>query len=180
MQRLKPILFFLIVGGFAIYIIVHQTNQGDGGVLRIGQIAPDFTAKDMNGKTVQLRDYRGKLVFLNFWASWCVPCEQEMPDLNNINKTFKDRKFQMMMVSNDAVPEDAKAFLAKRRLDLPWYSDPGMLVSSKYHTTGWPETFIIDRNGHLLRHIIGPVNPQIMTQLESYMQDQEYADRAAR
>src|SRR5262249_2261945 len=52
MQRLKPILFFLIVGSFAVYIIVHQTSQGDGGILRIGQIAPDFTAKDMNGKTV--------------------------------------------------------------------------------------------------------------------------------
>jgi peroxiredoxin len=179
-MRLKPILFFLIVGSFATYIVVHQTAQGDGGVIRIGQIAPDFTAKDMNGETVQLRDYRGKLVFLNFWASWCGPCAQEMPDLDLINKTFKNRQFQMMMVSNDAVPNDAKKFLEARHLDLPWYSDPGMLVSSKYHTTGWPETFIIDPNGHILRHVVGPVNPQIMGQIENYLRDQEVADQASR
>jgi len=180
MQRLKPILFFLFVGSFAVYIIVHQTSRGDGGILRIGQIAPDFTAKDMNGKTVELKDYRGKFVFLNFWASWCVPCEQEMPDLDKIYKKFKDRKFQMMMVSNDAVPEDARAFLQRKQLALPWFSDPGMLVSGKYHTTGWPETFIIDPNGHLLRHVVGPVNPQIVTQLENWLQGQEYDERAAK
>src|SRR5215471_6191307 len=100
-MRLKPILFFLIVGGFAAYVAIRQYQYGDGGVIRIGQVAPDFTVKDLNGKTVQLSDYRGKLVFLNFWASWCEPCASEMPDLEIFNKAFKDRKFQMLTFSVD-------------------------------------------------------------------------------
>ena len=85
-MRLKPILFFLVVGSLATYVAVHQYQYGDGGVIRIGQVAPEFTAKDPAGKSVKLSDYRGKLIFLNFWASWCQPCEREMPDLEIIHK----------------------------------------------------------------------------------------------
>src|ERR1041385_2158173 len=109
-MRLKPILFFLIVGSLATYVVIHQIKQGDGGGIRIGQIAADFSVHDATGKQINLTDYRGKLVFLNFWASWCEPCEKEMPDLDTLNKTLKNRKFQMVTVSVDANPDDAAKF----------------------------------------------------------------------
>src|SRR5436190_15302432 len=131
-MRLKPIIFFLIVGGFCTFLVVRQSQQGGGGEIRVGQIAPDFTIKDPSGKDVKLSDYRGKIVFLNFWASWCAPCAQEMPDLETMNKTFKDRRFQMMAVSTDADIKDAVKFYEERSLTLPWFSDPGRRVADKY------------------------------------------------
>src|SRR3954471_1342552 len=98
-MRLKPIIFFLIVGCVATYLVIHQTQQGGGTVIRVGQMAPDFVIKDPSGKEVKLSDYRGKIVFLNFWASWCEPCKAEMPDLDSMNASFKSRKFQMLAVS---------------------------------------------------------------------------------
>jgi peroxiredoxin len=171
-MRLKPILFFLVVGGFASYVAVRQYQQGDGGVLRIGQIAPDFAIKDSSGKEVKLTDYRGKLVFLNFWASWCGPCEQEMPDLEFLQKTFKDRKFQMLTVSVDVQPEEALKFYKRLNLSMPWFPDPGRSVANKYKVQVYPETFIIDRGGHIIKHYPGPINTQIMAQLDAYIGDQ--------
>src|SRR5688572_16184913 len=130
-MRLKPILFFLVVGGLATYLIVRQAQQGGGGVILIGQKAPEFVIQDSNGQDVRLSDYRGKLVFLNFWASWCGPCAAEMPDLEMMNRSFKDRKFQMIAVSTDVNPEDARKFYDERNLTLPWFSDPGRRVAEK-------------------------------------------------
>src|SRR5262245_54043462 len=98
-MRLKPILFFLVVGGVVAFLILRQSQRGGGDNIVIGQIAPDFAIKDQGGKEIRLTDYRGKLVFLNFWASWCLPCDKEMPDLELMHKTLKDRKFQMLAVS---------------------------------------------------------------------------------
>ena len=178
-MRLKPVLFFLIVGSLATYIAVKQYQLGDGGVIRIGQIAPEFTISDPNGKPVKLSDFRGKLVFLNLWASWCIPCAQEMPDLEVINKTFKDRPFQMLAVSSDAQPEDAAAFYKKHNLTMPWFADPGRRIADRYHITGYPETFIIDRNGHIIRHYPWPVITRIMSEIEGYLRDQEVDQNAA-
>ena len=171
-MRLKPILFFLVVGGFAVYVAARQYRYGDGGVIRIGQIAPDFTLQDLSGKAAKLSDYRGKLVFLNFWASWCAPCEQEMPDLEFLNKTFKDRKFQMLTVSVDTNPDDALKFYKRLKLSMPWYPDPGRTVADRYKVEVYPETFVIDRNGHIIKHYPGPINTQIMAQIDAYIGDQ--------
>src|SRR4051812_49259302 len=123
-MRLKPILFFLLVGSLATYVVVQQTQRGDGGVIKIGQIAPDFTARDISGKQVHLSDYRGKLVFLNFWWRWCDPCIAEMPDIDTFYKTFKERKFEMITVNIDPVTNDPKQYMAEQHLTFPWYSDP--------------------------------------------------------
>jgi peroxiredoxin len=179
-MRLKPILFFLIVGSLATYVVVHQIQQGDGGVIRIGQMAPDFTVKDVTGKQVSLSDYRGKLVFLNFWASWCAPCEKEMPDLERLQNTFRDRKFQMLTVSVDVNPDDAAKFYNDRHLTMPWYSDPGRIVANKYKVNVYPETFVIDRNGHIIRHYPGAITSQVMNQIEGYIRDQEEAEISSR
>jgi peroxiredoxin len=179
-MRLKPILFFVIVGSLAAYIIVHQIHEGDGGVIRIGQKAPDVVLTDISGKHVNLSDYRGKLVFLNFWASWCAPCEKEMPDLQTLHNTFKDRAFQMLTVSVDVSPDAAVKFYNGHNLTMPWFSDPGRIIADKYKVNVYPETFIIDRNGHIIRHYPGPITTQTIQQIEGYMRDQEQDQISAR
>jgi peroxiredoxin len=176
MMRLKPILFFLVVGSFAVYVAARQYQYGDGGVIRIGQIAPDFTAQTADGKTVKLSDYRGKLVFLNFWASWCEPCAVEMPDLEILNKTYRDKRFQMLTFSVDTDQDAAAKFYNRFKLTMPWFPDPGQVVAGRYKVTGFPETFLIDRNGHIVKHYVGAISTQIMAQLDSYIGDQGTAD----
>src|SRR5207237_4252384 len=99
-ERLRAIVFFLFVGSIAGYFVYKEaTRVGTPGIVNIGQMAPDFTIKDQNGHTVKLSDYRGKVVFLNFWATWCVPCVEEAPEMEKLNNTLKDRKFQMLTVA---------------------------------------------------------------------------------
>ena len=177
---LKPILFFLFVGSLATFVVVRQIQLGDGGIIRIGQMAPEFTLKGPDGAKVQLTDYRGKLVFLNFWASWCAPCAKEMPDLEVLNTTFKNRKFQMISISVDASLEEAVKFYNQRHLTLPWYHDPGRTVADRYKVNVYPETFLIDGNGHVIKHWPGAVNTQIMDLIEGYIRDQEGSQASAR
>src|SRR5215510_1163002 len=115
MMRLKPVLFFLIVGGLVVFLMLRDNS---GGPLRIGQVAPDFSVKDSNGNLIRFADYRGKFVVVNFWYSDCAPCEQEMPDLQTITNTFKDRKFQILPISVDIKQDDIKKFYARHNLTM--------------------------------------------------------------
>jgi len=178
-MRLKPILFFLAVGGLAVYVAMWQYQQGDGGIIRIGQMAPDFSVKTADGREVRLSDYRGKLVFINFWASWCAPCASEMPDLEILNKAFKNRKFQMLTFSVDVNPNDAEKFYKEHKLSMPWFPDPGRRVADRYKVSVYPETFLIDGNGHIIKHYPYAINTQIMAQLDEYIRNQEGVDSAS-
>ena len=81
----------------------------------------------------------------------------------------------MMAVSTDSDPKLAVKFYQERNLSLPWFSDPGRRVAGRYHVNVYPETFIIDRNGHVIKHYPGPVNTRIMAQIEGYIKEQEAA-----
>jgi thiol-disulfide isomerase/thioredoxin len=128
-----------------------------------------------------LSDFRGNLVFLNFWATWCAPCIEEMPDLNALNAKFKDRKFKMMAVSVDTNWEVVKEFYTKLNIDIPTYLDPGQQARSEYMVRGYPETFIIDRNGSVLKYVIGPqkwMDPRVLATIEAMLKEQETAGAA--
>ena len=171
-MRVKPILFFLIVGSIAGFLVYREvTRVGTPGIINIGQQAPDFSLKDENGHEMKLSDYRGKLVFLNFWATWCGPCVDEMPEMETLNKTMKDRNFQMLPVSIDIEWSTVKQFYQEHNLTIPSFLDPGQQVArGLYKTTGWPETFLIDANGSVLKHVVGPAHwadPRVMANLMS-------------
>ena len=178
-MRIKPILFFVIVGGIAALFVYREASKtGRPGVISVGQQAPDFVTKDETGKEVRLSDFRGKLVFLNFWATWCLPCIEEMPEMQTLNEKFKDRKFQMMAVSVDTNWQIVKDFYKKHNIDVPTYLDPGQQARNTFKVRGYPETFIIDRNGSVLKYIIGPQpwsDPKVMGTIEKMITDQENA-----
>ena len=123
---------------------------------RIGTSAPAFTVQDADRK-ISLTDYRGKVVVLNFWASWCAPCAEEMPSLVQLNERFKDKGVTVVGVSIDVDGDAYHKFLKDYKIDFPTVRDPDQKTSGLYGSFKWPETYIIDRNGIVRRKFIGAV-----------------------
>ncbi len=122
-----------------------------------GKPALDFTLPDLAGRPVSLKDYRGKVVFLNFWATWCKPCEEEMPSMQALYDGLKGRPFEILAVSLDTQgPDVVKKFVDSYRLTFPVLHDRKGVVKENYKTTGVPETFIIDQNGVIAEKVWGP------------------------
>jgi cytochrome c biogenesis protein CcmG, thiol:disulfide interchange protein DsbE len=133
----------------------------------IGSVAPDFTVTDSD-RTVALRDYRGKIVVLNFWTSWCGPCVEEMPSLVQMQKRMAP-KVVVLGVSTDVDERAYKQFLIKYNIDILTVRDGAAKSSTLYGTTGQPETFIIDGSGTIRRKFVGAVNwtsPEIVEYLQ--------------
>jgi thiol-disulfide isomerase/thioredoxin len=129
--------------------------------------APDFTVSD-GTSTIHLANYRGKVVLLNFWASWCVPCIEELPSLLQLHHDRPDLAILAVSIDEDA--NDYKRFLVRRHVDLITVRDPNQTAAKLYHTEGWPETYIIDRNGRIRRKIVGDPdwsNPEIRAFLKT-------------
>ncbi len=121
--------------------------------------APDFALVDLNGHTHRLSDYRGKIVFLNLWATWCPPCRDEMPSMERLYRRLANTSFSMLAISQDTDPnESVRPFVEQLGLSFPILVDSEGKVPPKYGVTGYPETFIIDPNGAVIDHIIGPRN----------------------
>lgn len=138
-----------------------------------GNYAPDFTLKDLSGKEVQLSTLKGKVVLLNFWATWCPPCREEIPSMMRLNQVMQGKPFQMLAVSIDEGGKEAvEAFYRKQNASLPTLLDGDSKVARRYGTTGVPETFVIDKKGLILKKVIGPLDwdsRQVVAALEEIM-----------
>ena len=124
---------------------------------RIGTAAPDFTVQDADRK-ISLDQLRGKIVVLNFWATWCPPCIEEMPSLVQMQQRLKDKGVEVLAVSIDVDESAYHKFLKDHGVNLLTVRDPDQKSSNLYGTYKWPETYIIDRNGILRRKFIGAVD----------------------
>lgn len=120
-------------------------------------MAPDFTVQDSD-HTVSLRDFRGKIVVLNFWATWCPPCVDETPSLVQIDQRLKNKGIAVLGVSIDVDANAYHRFLKDYKVGFLTVRDPEQKSAALYGTHGWPETYIIDRNGIVRRKFIGPVD----------------------
>lgn len=114
--------------------------------------APDFTLKSRDGKNIRLSELQGQVVMINFWASWCGPCRQEMPHLEAIHKEYVDYGFTLLGVNVDEKQELAEKLLAQIPVSFPILFDPSSSVSKKYNIDAMPTTILIDRDGNL-RHL---------------------------
>jgi len=124
---------------------------------RIGSNAPDFTVQDADRK-VTLSDYRGQVVVLNFWATWCPPCVAEMPSLVQMSQRLRDKGVVVLGVSIDVDDAAYKKFLKQYNVTMVTVRDPDQKTPGLYGTHGWPETYVIDRKGVIRRKFIGPVD----------------------
>jgi peroxiredoxin len=109
--------------------------------------APAFTLQSTDGKTVSLAQFKGDVVMINFWASWCGPCRQEMPLLNEIYKQYEDMGFTLLGVNVEPNPRNANAWLKETPVSYPILYDPKSQVSQLYQVQAMPTTVIIDRQG---------------------------------
>jgi peroxiredoxin len=127
------------------------------GVIRIDERvkAPSFTLKDLNGKEVNLEDYRGKIVFINFWATWCLPCREEMPSMEKLYSKFKDSGFTMLAVNIREGTKKVRAFKERFGLNFPILLDSDGRVGSKYGVISIPTTYLIDREGYVIGGALG-------------------------
>ena len=133
----------------------------------IGTPAPDFTVQDSDRK-VSLDEFHGKVVVLNFWATWCPPCIDEMPSLVEMQQHMRNKGIEVLAVSVDADQDAYQSFLKAHNVDLLTVRDPDQKSNNLYGTFKFPETYIIDRKGVLRRKFIGPVDwgqPEIVDYL---------------
>ncbi len=134
---------------------------------RVGTVAPDFSVQD-SSRTVALHDFRGQVVVLNFWATWCPPCVEEMPSLIDMQRQLKNRGVTVLAVSVDVDPNAYAQFIKNHNVDLLTLRDPDQKSNALYGTAAFPETYIIDRQGVVRRKFIGAVNwtaPEIVSYL---------------
>ena len=126
--------------------------------LAVGKVAPDFALTDLDEKPIRLSDYRGKVVFLNFWATWCAPCREEMPSMEVLHKNFEKDGLVILAVSIDRVTttKDIPPFVKGMNLTFPVVIDSWGKTDKPYKRMGVPETFIIDQEGVIREIIIGP------------------------
>jgi len=144
-SRCLPVLVLLPLA------LVSACNRG-AHPAQTGKIAPDFTVSD-GTRTVHLADYRGKVVLVNFWATWCQPCIVELPSLLQLHRDQPN--LVILAVSIDENPDAYATFIARRHIDLITVRDPSQSAAKLFHTDMWPETYLIDRNGVIRSKYVG-------------------------
>ena len=128
--------------------------SSDIGAVSRGLVAPNFTLKDLAGRTVSLEDFRGQIVLVNFWATWCQPCLDEMPSLQALYDKFKDRKLVILAVDLNETGPDLDAFLKKYGITFTVLLE-GQAIAQRYGTQKVPESYLIDNRGIVLQKVIG-------------------------
>jgi thiol-disulfide isomerase/thioredoxin len=127
-----------------------------------GAIAPDFTLETVDGATISLSDYRGQPVVVNFWATWCVPCREEMPLLQEAYETHAEDGLVIVGVNVRESPEAVKKFLQEVGADFPVMIDEDGTVVDRYIVTSLPLTFFIDRDGNLRTLVVGGMTESVL------------------
>ena len=118
--------------------------------------APDFTVPGLTGQALRLSDFKGQMVFLNFWATWCPPCKEEMPSMERLNRRFRGQGFTMVAISIDADTAAVPPFVKQFGLTFPIGLDPKMEVASGYALRALPTTVLIGRSGRMVAFAFGP------------------------
>ena len=137
-----------------------KRNDGGGQEKVSGAVeqkpAPDIRINGLNGTSLKLSDLKGKVVLLNFWATWCPPCREEIPSMMKLNSSMAGKPFQMVAVSIDDGGKTAiESFFKESGYMLPAYVDVDNKAARDYGITGVPETFVIDKNGIIVKKVIG-------------------------
>jgi len=146
----------IVVGGLVLGAAAITWVAPDSGV-EINRPAPSFRAIDLATRdTASLEDYRGSVTLVNIWATWCLPCRDEMPSMQKLYDSLGSRGFRIAAISIDeGSPEDVTAFAEKFGLTFDILHDRSGQVERLYQTTGVPESFLLDRRGVLVKRVIG-------------------------
>ncbi len=154
----------ILLFGILLLVLPAQNVSAAGGRpgsepttgVQVGSPAPELTLKTLDGQTVKLSDYRGKVVMLNFWATWCPPCRAEMPSMERLYKLMAGDDFVMLALNvEENGAQTVKAFLKSSPHSFPVLLDEEAKAQNTYRVFRFPETFIISREGIIMNHILG-------------------------
>ena len=160
----RSVILLLLMGAVG-YTLYANFTKGQQTKIAIGEKAPDFVLTDMQGQKHRLSDYKGQGVFLNFWATWCKPCEIEMPYINNQYHQFKDKGVQVLAVNVGESRLAVNKFAQRHQLDFPIVIDNEAQVQSAYGIDPLPATFLIDKTGKVVKYFTGQMTEETVREL---------------
>lgn len=149
------VLGMALLGGGLAWVIEDAFQEP---VVNVGDTAPEFRITTDGGRRVTRSEFGGKVLVLNFWATWCPPCIEELPSLNAFQKQLGPSGVVVLAISVDRNEKSYRRFLDRAGLSFETARDPGAEVSSSYGTYKYPETYVIDRRGRVVQKHIGPRN----------------------
>ncbi len=153
---------------FAILLLLGFLSSASGGEadlfqkvgakqMKVKKSAPNFSLKDLNGQKVELKHFKGKVIFLNFWATWCGPCKEEMPSMESLWQQFRGKDFVLLSISVDYEGvKPVKEYIEKQRYTFRVLIDPQCQTLDLYEVKAIPTTLIIDKKGQIVAMAIGP------------------------
>ncbi|WP_042346277.1 thiol-disulfide oxidoreductase ResA [Bacillus massiliigorillae] len=153
-----------LLGIAILYTLYANFTKEDNKVVAKGQEAPDFVLTDLEGKKHQLSDYKGQGVFLNFWGTWCPPCKEEMPYMDNQYQQYKDKGVQVLAVNIEESEVAVSSFVKKLGLSFPVPLDRDGRVNDAYGVFNLPVTFLIDKNGKIIDIIEAGMTEELVRQ----------------
>jgi|SRR5579864_3648817 len=137
---------------YVIFISIHEQ------IVQVGDAAPDFSITADNGRTVSLHDFGGKLLVLNFWATWCAPCIDELPSLDQFQKDLANSGVVVLGVSMDKDEKAYRRFLQRVNVSFLTARDPDNKINAEYGTFRFPESYIINSDGKIVMKIVNETN----------------------
>jgi cytochrome c biogenesis protein CcmG/thiol:disulfide interchange protein DsbE len=169
------ILVIIFVVGIAIAVLMVE-HQYSPEIITIGSVAPDIELIDSNQNTLKLSELKGSVVLINFWATWCEPCIEELPSIETLFRHFSNNpRFQVITILFKDDRQKALWYMKENGYTFPVYLNPDGSAAKKFKITGVPETFIIDKQGVLRDKMIGPEqwdSPVILETLNSLINEQ--------
>lgn len=166
-RLLKLLIGFLVVA--LVYVAGTTLEQR---IVGVGDTAPRFSITADSGKAISRSEFGGKLLVLNFWATWCPPCIQELPSLNEFQERMRAKGVVVVGISLDKNEQVYKQFLQRARVSFTTARDPEANISSSYGTFKYPETYVISPDGKVLEKFVGPenwMNPEVLSRIEKHL-----------
>ncbi len=154
-------IFIIILLNIFISLILFERSPLAATSLQKGSVAPDFTLQSLTGKPISLSDYRGKIVILNFWASWCSPCKEEMPAFQSFHEKYNNKGATILSINvthRDRNRKQLLQFIKNNDLTFPILLDEKGKVTEMYQILIIPTTFVIDQKGMIQNKVLGPLN----------------------
>ena len=170
-EQVMPSLISVLTVAFIASLWPSFQNLTGAGI-EVGDDAPDFHLTSDAGQAIQLQDFRGKFLVLNFWATWCPPCLEELPSLNRFHERFAHKGVVVLGVSIDEDGDTYREFLKRAGIGFLTARDPSRRVMHRYGTYKVPETYFVDRNGKVVQKIVNSrdwTDPQLVADVEQLM-----------
>ncbi|AEH47705.1 TlpA disulfide reductase family protein [Parageobacillus thermoglucosidasius] len=164
MKKFIAVILLLAITGYGIWNALAAEKAKEVG-LSVGNVAPDFSLRTLDGQAVRLSDFRGKPVIVNFWTTWCPPCKKEMPDMEKFYKAYHSEVALLAVhLTSQDTRENAKSFVSEYQISFPVALDEKKKALKLYQIQTIPTSYIIDRDGVIRKKIVGPMTYKQMVE----------------